>query len=277
MAQSANQFAAVNVNAPAESPACTRRLVAPDAEFCLGDRYFRRIGSELDVEDLTGRDIDIDVAVVGELSWRRDHGREAADHCGPNVGGDVVFLPTVDSDGRHRSAHEKNVLRRSATHRAGRHLAAEQGDIGPARAWFARDPQRSSLLIRQERARVHPFQADLPGARGEQDSGRRRRCPSHHRRAPGREHGRHEEGRETHRATVTQRRCRASHAVQGCRTPCRAVAPAGRGASARRDVRHAVSVEPWRRKAPPAARSSGEARAGSCWPTCWLARACRSR
>ena len=219
----------VNVSEPASVMHCGRRLVArprrrdPSAESAADSPPSR----ELHVEQLARRDIDVDAAVVGELPRYRDHGGKSADVVGVTSACRAAGRPQVDA---RRSSPAPMPTTRTfsgeATHRADRDVAPVQSRRGDrSRTRLALEPERRPLLRRQQRARVHPVQADLPGARGQQHSRRRRRRPRHHRRAPGREQGRHEEGRETHRATVTQRRCRRvahraglSHTVQGCRT-----------------------------------------------------------
>ena len=178
---------------------------------------------------------------------------------------------TVRSDGRHASdSDEKDVLRRIAAHRAGRHLAAEQGDMGSARGAARSSCPAPPAAPPSAACTDPPRPGGSPGGAGGAGlpSAPTASPPppwcTRPRAGPSRG-GARDAPRDGNAARMPARRTpcgAAAHTVQGCRTPCRAAAPAGRGASTRRGVRRAVSVEPCRRRAPPAARSLAEARAG---------------
>ena len=192
----------------ATTSASPRHLLSSGAELVLWYRRLSTTVAELNVEELPGRHVDLDAAVVDGSCWYSNHCGKAGDRwwLEPRLRGrfccqrsipTVVTAPTPRAMGRSRArliVHVGTLPRNSATYE----------DL--CSGGTPSNPNSVRCCRGQQRARVHPVQPHLPRPLRQRRGWLGRRRPLHRRRAPRRQHGGHQHQHGAHRATLTHHR-----------------------------------------------------------------------
>lgn len=94
-------FAIVNSSREESLHHHCRGTLSVSAQLALRDRRISATIAELDIQKLSGRNVDFDAAVLGGSLWYRNNRWEASDACTTHHGLKITLLPTFDADGCH--------------------------------------------------------------------------------------------------------------------------------------------------------------------------------
>jgi len=94
-------FAIVNSSCEESLHHHSRGTLSAGAQLALRDRRISAAIAELDVQKLSGRNVDFDTAVLGGSLWYRDNRWEASNARAADSSLKVSLRPAFDSDGCH--------------------------------------------------------------------------------------------------------------------------------------------------------------------------------